>query len=97
MAILWKHGASTVSEIAYLLPQKPAHTTVLSTCSRLIAKRLVRKSAKIKNAVIYAPTCNEREWQREAARQAVARLLSTPNIPREVLKEVFEIAWTRPE
>ena len=85
MAAIWKRGPSTVTEIAYILPQKPAHTTILSTGSRLIAKGLLRRGAKSGRADTYAATCTQQEWYGMASREAVQRFLSTPNVPQEAL------------
>ena len=90
MEVLWKRGPSAISEIARVLPQRPAHTTILSTCVRLIGKGLLYKSAKAGKADIYAPTCTEQEWHVMASREAVRRFLSTPNVPRDALLSTLQ-------
>ena len=91
MTIIWREGTCTVREIGSRLSHKAAYTTIITTLKRLVHKKMLQRTGS-KRPFFYSPQCSEMEWQQSAARAAVERLLSTPNLPLELLIAVFQEA-----
>ena len=55
MDVLWSHGPSSVREVQERFPEegRPAYTTVQTVMYRLEAKKAVRRTKKIGNALIF--------------------------------------------
>lgn len=92
MDIAWKIGECTVKDIQGRLPQTAAYNTVMTTLKRLVLKRILKRRKVGNRKALFSPRCSEREWQEQAAKAAVERLLATPNVPRELLISAFERA-----
>ena len=58
MEILWEHGALPVREVKEHLPasKRAAYTTVQTVMYRLEGKKALRRSGKMGNAHVFAPT-----------------------------------------
>jgi predicted transcriptional regulator len=84
MEVLWAAGECSVRQVLERLPRKMAYTTVMTTLVRLAGKNMVQRRMR-DSAFFYSPRLTANEWQRLAASEAVARLLSTPSVHREVL------------
>jgi BlaI family transcriptional regulator, penicillinase repressor len=72
MAVLWDLGAATVAEVRERLQDRLAYTTILTTLRTLEAKGHLRHES-LGRAFLYAP----RTVRRDAAREAIHRLVST--------------------
>lgn len=92
MTAIWQLGTCTLQEVRTRLPHTAAYTTVITTLRRLVKKKLLQQKRRFNHILLYSPTCSEREWQQRAAKAAVERLLTTPNLPRELLISTFEQA-----
>lgn len=71
MDTLWDRGSATVREVLAQLPpsRRVAYTTVMTVMNRLVAKRVLRRTAGAGGAFIYAPT-SSRQASAAAATQA---------------------------
>lgn len=71
MDVLWASGSATVREVLASLPanRRVAYTTVMTVMNRLVAQRVLRRTAGTGGAFIYAPT-HTRQASAAAATQA---------------------------
>ena len=75
MEILWAHGESSVHDVLQRLGRPLAYTTVMTTLDRLFKKGLLERR-KSDRAFLYSPRLSRSDWERNGARELVARLLS---------------------
>lgn len=63
MDVLWRMGEGSVREVQEALPEKsrPAYTTVQTMLNRLEEKGALRRTRKIGNAFLFAPTLERRK------------------------------------
>lgn len=75
MEIIWRHGASTVNDVAEKLARPLAYTTVMTTLDRLFKKGLLERQ-KCDRAFVYSACQSRHEWHRKQAGDFVAALLT---------------------
>ncbi len=71
MEVLWRHGPATVREVLDGLPaaRRVAYTTVMTVMNRLVAQRVLRRTAGQAGTFTYTPT-QSRQASVAAATQA---------------------------
>jgi predicted transcriptional regulator len=84
MEIVWRNGEANVRQVAALLPEPLAYTTVMTTLDRLFKKGLLERR-KNSRAFIYAPRVSRAQWLRRRAGEFVANFFATPHPEREAL------------
>ena len=103
MDVLWRLGEASVREVRDALTEKkrPAYTTVQTIVQRLEQKGAVRRTRKIGNALMFAPTVTRKSAYRRvidemlalfggSARPVVAHLLESGKLTLEDLKALEE-------
>jgi predicted transcriptional regulator len=73
MAVLWKHGSGTVTEVQEHLPADLAYTTVLTILRNLQSKGFVRHES-LGKAHRYFPLVAKQTARKSAIRQILKRL-----------------------
>lgn len=91
MAIVWKRGECTITDVRNDLPHRAAYTTIITTMRRLVTKGFLQYTKPI-HILLYSAKVSGEEWQRLAAKAAAERFLSTSDVPRDVLIEAFHQA-----
>ena len=71
MEVVWQRGASTVSEVAEVVPQL-AYSTVLTTL-RILEEKGYLTHTKEGRAFVYAPVVDRAEASRSAVRHLLSR------------------------
>jgi|SRR6185312_2191916 len=84
MEIVWRNSEANVRQVAALLPEPLAYTTVMTTLDRLYKKGLLERR-KNSRAFIYAPRVSRAQWLRRRAGEFVANFFATPQPEREAL------------
>lgn len=84
MEIVWRNSEANVRQVAALLPEPLAYTTVMTTLDRLYKKGLLERRKKSR-AFIYAPRVSRAQWLRRRAGEFVANFFATPHPEREAL------------
>lgn len=108
MDVLWRLGEASVREVREALSEtrRPAYTTVQTIVQRLEAKGAVKRTRKIGNALMFAPTVTRKSAYRRviddllqlfggSAQPVVAHLLESGKLTLEDLKAVEEHERTR--
>ena len=103
MEVLWRLEEASVREVCEALTERrrPAYTTVQTIVQRLEQKGAVKRTRKIGNALMFAPTVTRKSAYRRVvdeflalfggtARPAVAHLLESGKLTLEDLKAVEE-------
>ncbi len=103
MEVLWRIGEASVREIHEALEEtrRPAYTTVQTIVQRLEQKGAVKRTRKIGNALMFAPTVTRKSAYRRviddllalfggAAQPVVAHLLESGKLTLEDLKALEE-------
>ncbi len=86
MEILWKCGEGKVCDVMKALGRNLAYTTVMTTLDRLFKKKFVSRR-KRSRAFIYSPCVTCQEWKDAAARDLLDKLMTGPQVSRELLIE----------
>ena len=99
MDLLWRLGEASVREVQEAIPEvsRPAYTTVQTIVQRLEQKAAVRRTRKIGNALMFAPTITRKSvYQRlidelvdlfgGSAQPVVAHLLESGKLTLEDIK-----------
>ena len=84
MAIIWRHGRSTVSDVAAKLARPLAYTTVMTTLDRLFKKGLLDRQ-KCERAFLYSPRLSRSEWEQQRTGEFVAAFLTGPKTSGQLL------------
>jgi len=108
MDVLWRLQEASVRELQEALQEKkrPAYTTVQTIVQRLEQKGAVKRTRKIGNALMFAPTVTRRSAYRRvvddllalfggSAQPVVAHLLESGKLTLEDLKALEENERTR--
>ena len=108
MDILWRLGEASVREVCDALAEKkrPAYTTVQTIVQRLEQKGAVKRTRKIGNALMFAPSVTRKSAYRRvvddllqlfggSAQPVVAHLLESGKLTLEDLKSLEEHERTR--
>lgn len=103
MDVLWRLGEASVREVRDALPEsrQPAYTTVQTIVQRLEQKGAVKRTRKIGNALMFAPTVTRKSAYRRvvddllklfggSAQPVVAHLLESGKLTLEDLKALEE-------
>ena len=103
MDVLWRLGEASVREVQEALQEKkrPAYTTVQTIVQRLEQKGAVKRTRKIGNALMFAPTVTRKSVYRRvvddllalfggSAQPVVAHLLESGKLTLEDLKSLEE-------
>jgi len=93
MQILWAHGPLKVRQVRALMsPQRGvAHPTVMTVCSRLAEKGLLKRVwvSRGNGGYLYTPTITEAEFVHSAVRLVVDRLIEeNPDLVVDGMREV---------
>lgn len=84
MEIIWRHGASTVNDVAGKLARPLAYTTVMTTLDRLFKKGLLERQ-KCERAFVYSARISRRAWDRKQTGDFVAAFLNGPKSSGQLL------------
>ena len=84
MEIIWRHGASTVSDVAGKLARPLAYTTVMTTLDRLFKKGLLTRQ-KCDRAFLYSARISRRAWDKKQTDDLVAAFLGGPKSSGQLL------------
>lgn len=84
MEIIWRHGASTVSDVAGKLDRPLAYTTVMTTLDRLFKKGLLKRQ-KSERAFVYSERISRRAWDKKQTGDFVAAFLTGPESSGQLL------------
>lgn len=103
MEMLWRLGEATVRDVHEALQERrrPAYTTVQTIFSRLEEKGAVRRTRKIGNAFLFAPTVTRKSTHRRlvddfldlfggSAQPVLSRLVETGKLTLEDLRALEE-------
>ena len=77
MAAVWRRGDATVRDVADALNDETAsaYTTVLTIMTRLVEKRMLRRT-RSGRAHVYRPTLTRQAYEEELARGRIRGLIS---------------------
>lgn len=84
MEIIWRHGASTVNDVAAKLARPLAYTTVMTTLDRLFKKSLLERQ-KCERAFVYSARISRRAWDKKQTGDFVAAFLDGPKSSGQLL------------
>jgi predicted transcriptional regulator len=78
MAVLWRHGPSTVRQVLDRLRGRKfvAYTTIMTVMNRLADQGLLRRRAGANSAFVYAPTHSQTDHEMAASKASVERLVA---------------------
>ena len=84
MEIIWRHGQSTVTDVATKLARPLAYTTVMTTLDRLFKKGLLDRQ-KCERAFLYSARLSRPEWEQQRTGEFVAAFLTGPKTSGQLL------------
>ena len=84
MEIIWRHGASTVNDVAGSSKRPLAYTTVMTTLDRLFKKGLLERQ-KSERAFVYSERISRHAWDQKQTGDFVAAFLTGPESSGQLL------------